>query len=42
MKASNLIKEMQDLIKTHGDKELVYSTDSEGNAFKKVEFKVLL
>lgn len=38
MKASKLIKALQETIEEHGDLELVYSIDEEGNSFHKVYF----
>jgi len=38
MKASELIKNLQKLIEEHGDLNLVYSTDDEGNSFDEVGF----
>lgn len=38
MKISEHIKALQDLKKKHGDLELVYSKDDEGNAFSPVVY----
>lgn len=36
MNASQLIEQLNELIKTHGDLELVYAKDDEGNGYDKV------
>ena len=36
MKASQLITDLQALIAKHGDLELIYSKDDEGNGFYKI------
>lgn len=37
MKASQLIEVLQSIIKQHGDLDLIYSKDDEGNAFYEVQ-----
>lgn len=32
MKVSELIKELEDQMKEHGDKDIIFSSDEEGNA----------
>ena len=38
MKVSNFIEILKDLKEEHGDLDLIYSSDDEGNGFKKVVF----
>lgn len=37
MKASTIVEKLQELIKKHGDLDVIYSTDDEGNAFYYVD-----
>ena len=39
MKASTLIVNLQKLIEKHGDQEVIYSVDDEGNAFEPVHYE---
>ena len=39
MKASEYLKDLQALVDLHGDLDLVYAINEEGNAFHKVEFE---
>lgn len=38
MKASEMVEQLNKLIKEHGDLDLVYAVDDEGNAYHTVEF----
>ena len=38
MKLQQYIEKLQELLKEHGDLELIYSTDDEGNEYNTVNF----
>lgn len=38
MKLQQYIEKLQELLKEHGDLELIYSTDDEGNGYEKVHY----
>ena len=39
MKASELIKRLEELVDKHGDLDLIYSSDDEGNYYNKVLYQ---
>lgn len=39
MKLTKYIEKLQKLLKEHGDLELIYSTDDEGNAYNTVNYE---
>ena len=39
MKASQLVINLQELIKKHGDQEIIYSKDDEGNEYRKIHYE---
>lgn len=38
MKLQQYIEKLQELLKEHGDLELIYSTDEEGNEYRKLHY----
>ena len=38
MKLTKYIEKLQELLKEHGDLELIYSTDDEGNEYRKLHY----
>ena len=41
MQATQLINRLLELVEAHGDLELCYSTDDEGNTFKLTQYKAV-
>lgn len=39
MKLTKYIETLQELLKEHGDLELIYSTDDEGNEYRKLHYE---
>ena len=39
VKLTKYIEKLQELLKEHGDLELIYSTDDEGNEYRKLHFE---
>ena len=39
MKLTKYIEKLQELLKEHGDLELIYSSDDEGNNYSKVHYE---